>query len=224
VARIGRLRERQQIRRAAEQALAGRPIEQLLGAPTDSAQHSDTGRIPRPAYPRAVAQAGLGKAPGDPCGPPHGDFAPPRADDMFGGLLKAPWMFRMRATPWYRTRLGAFAFVGAAAAVVLSGVLLVLRTPTTAIETPTTVATTPPTRATQPASSEPTRSNIPPTPENAPPPSPPSAHPLDPEPVTANPEPADEPPRAEPLDPEPAFADPGPPDEPPPAEPVDPEP
>ena len=155
MARIGRLRERQQIRRAAEQALAGRPIEQLLGAPTDSEQHSDTGRIPRPAYPRAVAQAGLVKTPGDPFGPPHGDYAPPRADDMFGGLLVAPWMFRMRATPWYRTRPAAFAFVGAAAAVVLTGVLLTLHTP--AVETPTTVATTPPTRVTQPATSEPTR-------------------------------------------------------------------
>jgi hypothetical protein len=223
MARIGRLRERQLIRRAAEQALAGRPIEQLLGAQTDSKQHPNTGPGPRPAYPRAVAQSGLVETPDDPYGLPHGDDESPRADDMVGGVLVAPSMFRMRATPWYRTRPGAFAFVGAAAAVVLSGVLLALRTPTTAIETPTTVATTPPTRATQPANSEPTRSSIPPTPENAPPPSPPSAQPLDPEPVTVNPGPADEPPPAEPLDPEPAFTDPGPPDEPPPAEPVDPE-
>src|ERR1700676_679608 len=229
MARIGRLTERRLLRRAAERALAGRPVEQLPGAPTDSAQHPDAGPIPRTAYPRAVAQAGLVKTPGDPYGLPHGDDAPPRADDMFGGLLVAPWMFSMRARPWYRTRTAAIAFVGAAAAVVISGVLLALRTPTTAIEKPTTVATTPSTRATPPASSEPPASSIPPGPPIAPPPSSPSAQPpyaqrLDPEPVTAGPGSLEDPPPAEPLEPEPASASPRPPEDPPPAEPMDPEP
>src|SRR5271168_187452 len=116
MARIGRLRERRLLGRAAEQALGGRQVEQLLGAPTDSAQNPDAGPIPRTAYPPAVAQAGLVKTPGDPYGPPQGDDAPPRADDMFGGLVVAPWMFTMRARPWYRTRPAAIAFVGAVAA------------------------------------------------------------------------------------------------------------
>src|SRR3984957_13997272 len=156
MARIGRLRERRLLGRAAEQA---------------SAQNADAGP--------------LVKTPGDPYGPPHGDDAPERADDIFGGLVVAPWMFTMRARPWYRTRTAAIAFVGAAAAVVISGVLLALRTPTTAIEKPTTVATTPSTRAPPPASrppvrSEPTPSSIPPSPPIAPPPSPRSAQPIDP--------------------------------------------
>src|SRR3984957_11816031 len=133
MARIGRLRERRLLGRAAEQA---------------SAQNADAGP--------------LVKTPGDPYGPPHGDDAPQRADDMFGGLVVAPWMFTMRARPWYRTRPAAIAFFGAAAAVVISGALLALRTPTTAIEKPTTVATTPSTRATPPASSEPPATSIPP--------------------------------------------------------------
>ena len=201
MARIGRLRERRLLGRAAEQAPGGRQVEQLLGAPTDSAQNPDAG--------------------------PHGDDVPQRADDMFGGLVVAPWMFTMRARPWYRTRPAAIAFVGAVAAVVISGALLGLRTPTTAIEKPTTVATTPSTRATPPASSEPPATSIPPGPPIAPPPSSPSAQPpyaqrLDPEPVTAGPGSLEDPPPAEPLDPEPAIAGPGPPEEPPPAEPMDP--
>src|SRR3984957_7167425 len=136
MARIGRLRDRRLLGRAAEQAPGGRQVEQLLGAPTDSAQNPDAG--------------------------PHGDDVPQRADDMFGGLVVAPWMFTMRARPWYRTRPAAIAFVGAVAAVVISGALLALRTPTTAIEKPTTVATTPSTRATPPASSEPPATSIPP--------------------------------------------------------------
>jgi hypothetical protein len=210
MARIGRLRERRLLGRAAEQALAGRPVEQIVGAPTDSAQHPDA--------------AGLVKTPGDPYGLPPGDDAPPRADDVFGGLLVAPWMFRMRARPWYRTRPAVIAFVGAAAAVVISGVLLALRTPTTAIEKPTTVATTPSTRATSPASEEPTPSSIPPSPPIAPPRSPPSAQPIEREPATAGPGSLEDPPPAEPIDLEPAIAGPEPPDEPPPAEPMEPEP
>jgi hypothetical protein len=153
--------------------------------------------------------------------PPHGGDAPPRADDMFGGLLVAPWMVSMRARPWYRTRPAVIAFAGAAAAVavVISGVLLALRTPTTAIEKPTTVATIAPTRATPPASSEPT-SSIPPSPPIAPPP--PSAEPMVAEPAIADLGPREEPPPAEPMDPEPAIADLGPREEPPPAEPMDP--
>ena len=183
MSRIGRLRERRLLGRAAEQALGGGQV--------------DAGPIPRTAL-------------------PHGDDAPPRADDMFGGLVVAPWMFTMRARPWYRTRPAAIAFVGAAAAVVISGALLALRTPTTATEKPTTVATTPSTRATPPASSEPPASSIPPSPPIAPPPSPPSAQlpyaqPLDPEPVTAGPGSLEDPPPAEPLDPEPAIAGPDPP-------------
>ncbi len=210
MARIGRLGERRLLGRAAEQALAGGPVEQILGAPTDSAQQ-----------PHA---AGLVKTPGDPSGLPPGDDAPPGADDVFGGLVVAPWMFRMRARPWYRTRPAAIAFVGAAAAVVISGVLLALRTPTTAVEKPTTVATTPSTRATPPASSEPTTNDIPPGPPVAPPPSPPSAQPIEREPVTARPGSLEDPPPAEPIDPEPAIGGPEPPEEPPPAEPTEPEP
>jgi hypothetical protein len=166
--------------------------------------------------------------------PPHGGDARPRADDMFGGLLVdpwirvrvAPWMVSMRAQPWYLTRPAAIAFAGAAATVVILGVLLALRTPTTAVEKPTTVATTAPTRATPPAtpaaSSEPTTS--PPRPPIAPPPSPASAEPTDPQPAIADQGPPEEPPPAELTDPQPAIADQGPPEEPPPAEPTDPEP
>jgi hypothetical protein len=147
--------------------------------------------------------------------PPHGD-APPRADDMFGGLLVdpwirvrvAPWMFSMRAQPWYLTRPAAIAFAGAAATVVILGALLALRTPTTAVEKPTTVATTAPTRATPAASSEPTTSSIPPSPPIAPPPSPASAEPTDPQPAIADQGPPEEPPPAEPTDPQPAIAEP----------------
>jgi hypothetical protein len=168
--------------------------------------------------------------------PPHGGDAPPRADDMFGGLLVdpwirirvAPWMFSTRAQPWYLTRPAAIAFAGAAATVVILGVLLALRTPTTAVETPTTAATTAPTRARPPAtpaaSSEPTTRSIPPSPPIAPPPSPASAEPTDHQPAIADLGPRQEPPPAEPTDPEPAIADLGPPEEPPPAEPTDPEP
>jgi hypothetical protein len=152
--------------------------------------------------------------------PPHGGDAPPRADDMFGGLLVdpwirvrvAPWMFSMRAQPWYLTRPAAIAFAGAAATVMILGVLLALRTPTTAVEKPTTVATTAPTRATPPAtpaaSSEPTTSSIPPSPPIAPPPSPAPAESMDPEPAIADQGPPEEPPPAEPTDPEPAIAEP----------------
>lgn len=200
MARIGRLRERRLLHRAAEQALASRPLEQLRGAPTDSAQHPDRGPTRR------------------------GDDAPPLADDIFGGLRVAPWMFSMRARPWYRTRPAAIAFAGAAAAVVILGVMLALRTPTNAIEKSTTIATTPSpratpsTRATPPASAEPPMSSIPPSPPIAPPPSPASAQPIDREPATAGPGSLEEPPPAEPIEPEPAIADVGPREEPPPAE------
>jgi hypothetical protein len=307
MARIGRLRGRRLLRRAAEDALAGRTLEQLLGAPTDSSRHPNARPTPRTtAYPQAVAHAGIvdnvrgpgtnqntstapefrdpaiahetnptqrgentrddadfelvckgsdnrtgsnyperiaapstslgwrddpyGETPGDPYRIPNGDDVPSRADDVFGGLLVAPWMFSMRARPWYRTRPAAIVFVCAAAAVVISGVLLAFRTPTTAIEKSTTVATTPsaratpPTRATPPASSEPTTSSIPPSPPIAPPPSPASAQPIDREPAIAGPGSLEEPPPAEPIDPEPAIADVGPPEEPPPAEPIGPEP
>ena len=152
--------------------------------------------------------------------PPHGGDAPPRADDMFGGLLVdpwirvrvAPWMFTMRAQPWYLTRPAAIAFAGAAATIVILGVVLALRTPTTAVEKPTTEATTAPTHATAPAppaaSSEPTTSSIPPSPPIAPPPSPASAEPTDPRPAIADQGPPEEPPPAEPTDPEPAIAEP----------------
>ena len=168
--------------------------------------------------------------------PPHGGDAPPRADDMFGGLVVdpwsrvrvAPWMFSMRAQPWYLTRPAAIAFAGAAATIVILGVVLALRTPTTAVEKPTTEATTAPTHATAPAppaaSSEPTTSSIPPSPPIAPPPSQASAEQTDPQPAIADQGPPQEPPPAEPIDPERAIADQGPPEEPPPAEPTDPEP
>jgi hypothetical protein len=263
MARIGRLRERRLLRRAAEDALAGRTLEQLLGAPTDSSQHPDA----------AVAHAGLDdnlRGPGTNenqntdsrdgaefelmCGSesrggsnyperiavpssslgwrddPHGDDAPPRGDDVFGGLLVAPWMFSMGARPWYRTRPAAIVFAVAATAVVISGVLLALRTPTSAIEKSTAVPTTPSTHATPsnrampPASSEPTTSSIPPSPPIAPPPSPASAQSIDREPAIAGSGSLEEPPPAEPINPEPAIADVGPPEEPPPAEPIGPEP
>ena len=230
MARIGRLRERRLLRRAAEDALAGGTLEQLLGAPTDSSQLRDAGPTPRAtAYPRAVAPAGLADNAREP-GTTQNTNTPPRADDMFGGLLVAPWMFSMRARPWYRTRPAAILFVGAAAAVVTSGVLLALHAPTTSTEKPPTVATTPSTRAAPsthaapPASSEPTTSSIPPSPPIAPPPSPAWADQVDPEPAVGGPGSLQEPPAAEPIDPGPAIADEAPPEEPPAAEPTEPEP
>jgi hypothetical protein len=176
-------------------------------------------------------------------GPPHGDDAPPRADDMFGGLLAdpwirvrvGPWMFPTHAQPWYLTRPAAIAFAGAAATIVILGVLLALHTPTTAVEKPTIVATTAPTHPTPPpASSEPTTSTVPPSPpiamvtspmnHHSPPPSPASAAPTDPQPAIADLGPPEEPQPAAPTDPQPAVADLGPSEEPPPAAPTDPEP
>src|SRR6185312_6186291 len=121
MALIGRLRERRLIRRAAEQALADRPVEQFLGAPIDSAQDPATGPIPRITESSTHSpQRSETRLEED---------APPRGDDVFGGLVVAPWMFRMRERPWYRTTPAMIALGGAAAALVISGVLLALRTP-----------------------------------------------------------------------------------------------
>jgi hypothetical protein len=123
----------------------------------------------------------------------------------------ARWMFSMRARPWYLTRPAAIAFAGGAATIVILGVLLALRTPTTAVEKPTTVATTAPTHATPPAaSSEPTTSRIPPSPPIAMVTAPMNHH--------SPPPPAS----GAPTDPQPAIADQGPPAEPPPDAPTDP--
>jgi hypothetical protein len=155
----------------------------------------------------------------------------PRVDaptDTFDRLVITPEMFSLRARPWYRTRRAMIAFIGIAAAVVISGVLLALRAPTTAVDKPTTIATTAPNRAT-PASPKAAPSSTPPGPPNAPPPSQLSAQPIAPEPAIAGRGTVDEPPAAEPVEPEAGVADEEPPAapppaEPPPAEPVDPEP
>ena len=205
MALIGRLRERRLIRRAAEQALAERPVEQFLGAPMDSAQDPNTGPIPRISAPSTH--------------PPQtrerrvDDDAPPRADDVFGGLVVAPWMFRMRERPWYRTKPAMIALGGAAAALVISGVLLALRTPAAPIEKPTPVpATVSPPAPSPPPSPEPPPPSIPPSPSTTPPPSPTWVQPYYPDYETADPGTLQEPPPAEPMPPE----EPPPPAEPPP--------
>jgi hypothetical protein len=101
--------------------------------------------------------------------------APAPTDDAFGGLTFPPSMTKLQSRRWYRTKLAMIAFIAAAVAIVVSGVLLVMRTPTT---TPDESSTVPPsTQATTPTAVNPTPapSSAPPPPPAAPPP--PSAAP-----------------------------------------------
>ena len=87
---------------------------------------------------------------------------PQTPDDIrFDAFNMNTWSFRPAPTPWYRTRPAVTALIataGAAAAIVVAGVLLVFRGPGDYVDEPTSVTTTAP--ATTPAA---TASSSPPT-------------------------------------------------------------
>ena len=78
---------------------------------------------------------------------------PQTPDDIrFDAFNMNTWSFRPAPTPWYRTRPAVTALIataGAAAAIVVAGVLLVFRGPGDYVDEPTSVTTTAP--ATTPA-------------------------------------------------------------------------
>ncbi len=98
---------------------------------------------------------------------------PQTPDDIrFDAFNMNTWSFRPTPTPWYRTRPAVTALIataGAAAAIVVAGVLLVFRGPGDYVDEPTSVTTTAP--ATTPAA---TASSSPPAPPPPPPPPPPA--------------------------------------------------
>ena len=97
---------------------------------------------------------------------------PETPDDVrFDAFNMNTWSFKPAPTPWYRTRQAVTALIataGAAAAIVVAGVLLVFRGPGDYVEDPAPVNTTAP--STAPAA---TASSRPPAPPPPPPPLPP---------------------------------------------------
>ena len=105
---------------------------------------------------------------------------------QFDAFDSNTWYFEPAPPPWYRTKHTVALFVAAsvaAVALVVSGVLLALRTPTSATVEETTTSVTQP-AATTASSRPPSRTSAPPAP--APPPAETSAAPPAPAPVQTN--------------------------------------
>ena len=93
----------------------------------------------------------------------------PPDDVRFDAFNMNTWSFKPAPTPWYRTRQAVTALIataGAAAAIVVAGVLLVFRGPGDYVEDPAPVNTTAP--STAPAATASSRPPAPPPPPAAP--------------------------------------------------------
>ncbi len=129
-------------------------------APTQEADH-----LPGSDYHRAEPEA-----PGWADEPRNGVGA----DGSFDAFDESTWHFDPSPPPWYRTKQSAIALVAtavAAIALVVSGVLLVFRGPSTSVDETTSVTPTAPTTVAQSESAS--------SPESPPPPPPPPPPPAE---------------------------------------------
>jgi len=197
---VDRLVQRRQIRRATEQALissvfdglgisaaqegaaaaeSDRGVDQLWDDPHDGGGWDEQEPVTGPILVGEVHDS-LQDHPDDsswedPDESPRNPYGVPLRDARSGVPVSSTLSFRSKAQPWYRTKRAVIALVvGAVAAFVVIGVLVLLRSPAADVEESTTVAPSAPTSAT-PAltSAPPSPSSLPPAPPSAPPPPPP---------------------------------------------------
>jgi hypothetical protein len=195
---VDRLVQRRQIRRATEQALVSsvfeglgisaaqegtapaesdRGVDQLWDDPRGGwdEPEPDTGPIHVDEVHDSLLDHPDDSSWDDPDDSPRNPYGIPLRHALSGVPVSNTLTFRSKARPWYRTKQAVIVLIGAAvAAFVVTGVLVLLRSPATDVEESTTVAPSAPISAT-PAltSTPPSPSGLPPPPPSPPPPPPP---------------------------------------------------